>query len=90
MRFVNAYEVTLGYGGSEEGGWWFDVGTPLASVPCETDAEVEAAKASLAERFKEIDAQPDKSSTARNAGNLQISVEDCFAEAFPQERPFYE
>lgn len=31
--YVNAYEVTRHYGGPEEGGWWYDAGTPIASVP---------------------------------------------------------
>lgn len=90
MKFVNAYEVTLAFGGREEGGWWFDVGTPLASIPCETDAEIAAAKASLAERFKTIDDQPPKHSMAHDAGDLEVFVEDRFAAYFPQERPHYE
>lgn len=31
--FVNAYEVTRHYGGPEEGGWWYNAGSPLASIP---------------------------------------------------------
>ena len=31
--YVNAYAVTRNYGGSEEGGWYYNSGTPLASVP---------------------------------------------------------
>lgn len=33
LLYVNAYLVTRQYGGPEEGGWWYDTGTPLASVP---------------------------------------------------------
>lgn len=31
--YVNTYKVGRDYGGPEEGGWWFDVWTPIASVP---------------------------------------------------------
>lgn len=33
LIYVNAYLVQRCYGGPEEGGWWFDSGTPLAAVP---------------------------------------------------------
>jgi hypothetical protein len=31
--FINIYGVTRAYGGPEEGGWWYDCGEPLASIP---------------------------------------------------------
>jgi hypothetical protein len=31
--YINAYAVSRHYGGPEEGGWWFNAGQPLASVP---------------------------------------------------------
>ena len=33
VAFVNAYAVTRHYGGPEEGGWWYNAGHPLASMP---------------------------------------------------------
>jgi hypothetical protein len=33
ILYLNAYEVTRHYGGPEEGGWWWNLFTPLASVP---------------------------------------------------------
>jgi len=33
ILYVNLYRVTRHYGGPEEGGWWYDAGEPLASVP---------------------------------------------------------
>lgn len=52
--YVNIYEVGRARGGHEEGGWWFDTGTPIGAIPVEfTDAEHEAvtayAKATLGE-----------------------------------------
>lgn len=30
--YLNTYEVHQAYGGPEEGGWWYDCGTPVQSV----------------------------------------------------------
>ncbi len=35
LLHLNLYVVTRHYGGSEEGGWWYDTGEPLASIPFE-------------------------------------------------------
>ena len=38
--YVNVYDIAQAYGGPEEGGWWFDTGVPVASIPVElTDEE---------------------------------------------------
>lgn len=38
--YVNIYDYGRAYGGHEEGGWWFDTGIPIGSIPVElTDAE---------------------------------------------------
>ena len=31
MKYLNIYEIGQAYGGSEEGGWWYTVGTPVES-----------------------------------------------------------
>jgi len=36
--YVNAYLTDRRYGGPEEGGWWYDTGEPLASVPFDVGA----------------------------------------------------
>lgn len=33
LLFVNAYEVTRHFGGKEEGGWWYNQYSPVASIP---------------------------------------------------------
>jgi hypothetical protein len=37
MLYINAYKVYRAYGGPEEGGWWYDMGTPVASIPISTE-----------------------------------------------------
>jgi hypothetical protein len=91
LHYLNAYEVTLGYGGPEEGGWWYDIGTPLASVPVRTAADEDAARASLHQMLDpEFAGRPRKSSTADDAADLIIVSEDAVAVAFPEIRPHYE
>ena len=59
--YVNIYEVDRAYGGSEEGGWWYDTGTPCnspygkASFKCWTRKQAEA----LRDRMRQEIEQPD-------------------------------
>jgi len=39
MLYLNAYAVVPAYGGAEEGGWWYDSGIPIASIPIPTQRE---------------------------------------------------
>jgi len=90
IRYVNAYEVSRHYGGPEEGGWWFDAGTPLASVPCVTDEAVDEAKTHLQFLFgPAYEGNRDRHSVIGEE-NLEIFVEDTVATPFPAETPHYE
>lgn len=88
-QYVNAYELTLAYGGPEEGGWWYDIGEPLASVPVSGMEEAVAAYTALHGRFAEAYADGDRHSVA-NRPELRLRVEQSFAASFPAERPRYE
>jgi hypothetical protein len=33
LMYVNAYSITRHYGGPQEGGWWYNHGEPIASIP---------------------------------------------------------
>lgn len=37
ILYVNAYAVNRSYGGPEEGGWWYNSGSPLASIPVKAE-----------------------------------------------------
>lgn len=91
VRYVNAYRVTLGYGGPEEGGWWYDLGEPLASIPVRTPEQEAQARALIASTIApDFDGTPDKSSVMPNAASLTVCTEDEIAAEYPTERPFYE
>jgi hypothetical protein len=52
--YLNVYEVHQCYGGREEGGWWFDAGSPVASVPIAglNRAEIDALEANIRRQYQ--------------------------------------
>jgi hypothetical protein len=96
-KYINVYEVTQSYGGPEEGGWWFDCGTPLESVRCDSQEQLDTAMLIMEKRYEVND--NDKWDRERKAGphscmrgayGITVCVEEQFAEAYPQSRPHYE
>lgn len=91
IRFANAYEVTLGYGGPEEGGWWYDVGTPLASIPVETPEDEQQARETIERVFRpQFVGNRGKASVAPFSSDLVVLIEDEMAKAYPDSKPYYE
>ncbi len=93
MKYVNCYSISRHYGGSEEGGWWYDCGHPLASVPVSDDASsdvLESIRKDLHEKFGQPTTGMGRYSMAPKGDDIEIYVEDNFAEPFPQERPRFE
>lgn len=85
--YVNTYEVDRGYGGPEEGGWWYDLGKPVASVPFETLREAEAWQDTMEERFPHTGTS---SSVIYSGGDYRTHIERGFAEPWPDRTPRYE
>lgn len=91
LVYVNAYDVRQAYGGPEEGGWWYDYGKVLASVPVRKRGNnVEETIENLNKEFKEeYDAMRERSSAAGGA-DLLICIEKGVAAQFPDKIPHYE
>lgn len=89
--FVNAYLVDRLYGGPEEGGWWYDSGAPLASVPVDRgdEAAIEMWRAKLTTMFSDRAGSRSRSSVI-GGPDIEVYVEDHTAAYFPAERPYYE
>jgi hypothetical protein len=88
---VSVYEIDRGYGGPEEGGWWYDCGTCVVTIPVFdfTDAEVDA----LIETLKK--AYPNESrygvgSVCYEGGEFRVWAERQRGMDYPEERPRYE
>lgn len=86
-HYLNVYEVTRYYGGPEEGGWWFDAGEPVASIPFETEHETLLAIDEWKAKFPN---NGNRFSVRPQAIDYYVLREDHFAEAWPKERPRYE
>ncbi len=50
--FVNAFMVQQAFGGREEGGWWYDCGTPEESRKVYNQAELDSTLAFLRARYE--------------------------------------
>lgn len=86
ITFVNVYLVDRQYGGREEGGWWFDTGEPVYSVPCRSEREIEEAKHILAIHFPNTG----KSSSVLGGEDYRIITESHPGKAYPETYPHYE
>lgn len=49
--FVNVYQLDRGYGGPEEGGWWYDYEYPIESVKCKRGRQALRLTAALSRRY---------------------------------------
>jgi len=86
--FVSAYHTERVYGGSEEGGWWYDSGELLECVDCH-EREVKAVKARLEEKYAEYKSDVPLSSVLSD-GTLSIDVGDFPGTSYPCAIPHYE
>jgi hypothetical protein len=88
--YVNAYAVDQCYGGPEEGGWYYDAGTLLASVPVTSREDADQARERLREMFGP-DYADNKPREHTNGGpNLEIYIDEEIGRDFPARKPFYE
>lgn len=93
LVFVNAYSVCRCYGGPEEGGWWYDSGRPLASVPVIEDDEtvIEMEKKRITELMGwPVGPTRQGRYSVIGGDDFEICVEDEPGQPYPAERPHYE
>ena len=89
MKFVNVYLVNRCYGGSEEGGWWFDAGEIVECVPCRNEVFARKVKESFEKGEYSNEGRRELSSVACG-GVYEVVIEDRPGEDYPKEKPFYE
>ena len=104
VKYANAYVTDRLYGGPEEGGWWYDVGDPVMSLPFLADESEEEYKWDGHARYLAFEAvyklceaaglnPPEYERFKRknwSVDGFAIYIEDKAGEYFPQERPYYE
>ena len=85
--YVNVYLLNRQYGGPEEGGWWYDTGEPLSSMPLDTLHKAEAERDRLAVHFPSTGS---RYSVAAREADYGIEIESRFAQPWPEQTPRYE
>jgi len=85
-KYVNVYSVDRCYGGPEEGGWWYDTGDPVASIPAANDEEAGKIRDALIDHFP----RTGNRNSVLGGDDWTIAIEDEFAQPWPTERPYYE
>lgn len=84
--YVNIYLADREYGGPEEGGWWYDIGEPIGSIPCDTWKEAW----DLREKLKEKYPRTNKRNSVNGGEDYEVAVQSHFAKYYPEVRPHYE
>jgi hypothetical protein len=85
--FVNIYQLSRECGGPEEGGWWYDTGTPVGVIPAESYAEAERLVKRYEKRYPSTGA---RYSMAPRESDYRIVIERTFGEPWPEHTPRYE
>jgi hypothetical protein len=84
--FINVYEIFQSYGGPEEGGWWYNVGTLVRSVQVPTAL----ADGYVAMLEKEYPHTGEYYKVNYSGGDFRTYYDDAPGADFPSEVPHYE
>lgn len=97
MYYVHKHQIALQYGGPEEGGWWYESGTPTGFVLGPLNDEEAAYDQSRAlnalehERRKRDEEYDYTSVLAKLSSHYSYMVDTSpTPEPYPTERPHYE
>lgn len=90
---VSVYERDRNYGGPEEGGWWYDSGTVVQTIPVTSedwsDEDIELLIDLLRKQYADT-SEYGISSVLYSGGEYEIYAEPQKGADWPQERPHYE
>lgn len=84
--YVNVYEVTQAYGGPEEGGWWYECGIPIASVPFDSFKEAVEYQGKMMIKYPFT---KNRYSAADRGDDYDVLVQKHYGQEFPEETPRY-
>tara|TARA_R110000765_G_scaffold236838_1_gene339663 strand:+ start:541 stop:1044 length:504 start_codon:yes stop_codon:yes gene_type:complete len=77
IYYVNVYQIQRAYGGPEEGGWWYDEGTPIESETTTEGGDLRGIIEKLEKSHGEI------------CGSRRVVVEFEPGRTFPERKPVY-
>lgn len=84
--YVNIYQLSRNYGGPEEGGWWYDSGSPVGAIPCESYTEAEEIAEKYEQRFPTTKARY----SVLGGEDHTILIEREMGRYWPERTPRYE
>lgn len=98
MFYIHKHEITLNYGGPEEGGWWYESGVPVEDWKPIAFVDEEAAyeqcrQLNTAEKVRqEEEEEYDFTSVLSYRSHHYAYMVDETSEmrAYPEQRPHYE
>lgn len=93
-QYVNVYEMTMQYGGCEEGGWWWDLCVPISSSGFSSQRKKRQKmwKKYIREVAKVKQMNKDlRYGYTSVLGGVQyfVCIEDHPGKVSPEERPYY-
>lgn len=84
--WVAIYEMDMGYGGPEEGGWWYDIGTVQSVFAAKSREDAYA----LRERLESmVESTGDYSSVLYSGGDYRVRVCSDYPQNYPETTPYY-
>jgi hypothetical protein len=89
--FIHKHEVELAYGGPEEGGWWYNIGTPVEDWIPEGFATEDEAYERCHELNEQEHERRQREEDSYRSTHYSYSVhETTVMRPFPETRPRYE
>jgi len=83
--YVNVYHADKGYGGAEEGGWWYDIREPLYTVRTRNNIESEKWLNELRKKYP----RTGRRSNVNGGEDYDVSIQPVPGFYSPRNRPVY-
>jgi len=98
FTYINVYLADRAYGGSEEGGWWYDYGIPVESRRVKLPpigyenpySEYQEELEFIESRYYRLNQGRPEIHSVTSEGRYVVVEEDEFARAYPYKCPHYE
>jgi len=94
IKFINVYERSQEYGGSEEGGWYYQQYNPIAKplkIKVKINAEGREVPIGRYKRIHtELMAKRERFGKYDYHGGIEVYIEDKPHQRFKRRRPYYE
>jgi len=90
--YVTVYQLDQAYGGPQEGGWWYDVGTVLETFQVFHEEHLRIVEKELEAYYNDPDDYRLRRGRTLAAGgyDIEIVASESMGRSFPEERPRYE